>query len=153
MEALGTVLAAVSIVANATNADNKVLDEITRRMKGAGGTMILPSDLSLKNAIYASDGVRFARGFRTSGSNVAGRPFFEGMGEKACVSKEFPKIGEKSMAVYLDGMRVPFGLQGVNDMVRPEEILAIEAYPDVISAPGIWKTNDACAVVAFWTRR
>src|SRR5262249_11338290 len=45
MQQLGTMLAAVSIVANATVADNKVLDEITRRMKGAGGTLILPSDL------------------------------------------------------------------------------------------------------------
>jgi hypothetical protein len=153
MTQLGTMLAPVSIVANATIADNKVLDEVQRRMKGAGGTMILPSDLSLKNAIYASDGLRFARGFRTFGSSVQGRPFFQGMGEKACVSRDFPKIGEKSMIVYLDGIRVPFGLQGINDMVRPEEILAIEAYPDVISAPGLWKTNDACAVVAFWTRR
>jgi hypothetical protein len=57
------------------------------------------------------------------------------------------------MVVYLDGARVAFGLQGVNDAVRPEDILAVEAYPDVISAPAIWRTNDACAVVAFWTKR
>ena len=153
MEPLGTMLAPVSIVANATVADNKVLEAITQRQKAGGGTMILPSDLSLRNAIYAADGLRFARGFRTYGNTIQGRPFSEGIGQKACVSKDFPKVGEKSMVVYLDGVRVPFGLQGVNDMVRPEEILAIEAYPDVISAPGIWKTNDACAVVAFWTRR
>jgi hypothetical protein len=84
---------------------------------------------------------------------VQGRPFSQGFGMQPCVSRDFPKIGEKSLVVYLDGVRVPFGLQGLNDMVRPEEILAIEAYPDVISAPGIWRTNDACAVVAFWTRR
>ena len=31
-------------------------------------------------------------------------------------------------------------------------ILAIEAYPDVLSAPFLWRTNDACAVVAYWTK-
>lgn len=153
MTMLGTMLAPVSIVANATVADNKVLDAITLRLRGAGGTLILPSDLSLRNAVYASDALRFARGFRTNGSSVQGRPFSQGFGLQPCVSRDFPKIGEKAMVIYLDGVRVPFGLQGLNDMVRPEEILAIEAYPDVISAPGIWKTNDACAVIAVWTRR
>jgi hypothetical protein len=38
-------------------------------------------------------------------------------------------------------------------MVPVEDVLAVEAYPDVLSAPAQWRTNDACAVIAFWTRR
>jgi hypothetical protein len=147
------MLAAVSIVANASKADEAILDAILARMRSAWGTLVLPSDLSLKNAAYASDAVRWARGFRTWGSNVSGRPYSSGMGQAACISRDFIPPREKGMVVYLDGARVPFGLQGVNDAVRPEDILAVEAYPDVISAPAIWRTNDACAVVAFWTKR
>lgn len=147
------MLAAVSIVANASKADQAILDAILLRMRSAWGTLVLPSDLSLRNASFAGDAVRWARGFRTWGSTVTGRPYFSGMGQKACTSREVIPVGEKGMIVYLDGARVPFGLQGVNDAVRPEDILAVEAYPDVISAPTIWRTNDACAVVAFWTKR
>jgi hypothetical protein len=147
------MLAAVSIVANASKADQAVLDGILARMRSAWGTLVLPSDLSLKNAAYASDAVRWARGFRTWGSNVSGRPYSTGMGQSACTSREFIPPREKGMVVYLDGARMAFGLQGVNDAVRPEDILAVEAYPDVVSAPAIWRTNDACAVVAFWTKR
>ena len=147
------MLAAVSIVANASKADQAILDGILARMRSAWGTLVLPSDLSLKNAAYASDAVRWARGFRTWGSNVAGRPYSTAGGQAACLSRDFIPPREKGMVVYLDGARVAFGLQGVNDAVRPEDILAVEAYPDVISAPAIWRTNDACAVVAFWTKR
>jgi hypothetical protein len=28
----------------------------------------------------------------------------------------------------------------------------VGAYSDVESAPLLWRTNDACAVVAFWTK-
>lgn len=153
MERSPQVLEAVSIVANASTADRKTLAAVDQRIRAGSGTLILAGDLSLRNALYATDGLSYARGFRRTGSEVQARPFSQGISMQSCRSLEFPKIGTKTLVVYLDGVRVPFGLQGVNDMVRPEEILAIEAYPDVISAPGIWKTNDACAVVAFWTKR
>jgi hypothetical protein len=41
----------------------------------------------------------------------------------------------------------------LNSDVLPRQILAIEAYSDVITAPLLWRTNDACAVIAVWTRR
>jgi hypothetical protein len=41
----------------------------------------------------------------------------------------------------------------VNSLIPPGDVLAVEAYPDVTSAPLLWRTNDACAVVAFWTKR
>ena len=46
-------------------------------------------------------------------------------------------------------------LRNVPRAAREEghDILAIEAYPDVVSAPFIWRKNDTCAVVAVWTKR
>jgi hypothetical protein len=147
------MLAPVSIVANANKREQAVLDVVLERMRSAWGTLVLPSDLSLKNATWASDGIRWARGFRAFGSTVSGRPYSSGgVGLKPCTSRDFIPAGEKGLVVYLDGARM-ISLQSVNDAVRPSDILAIEAYPDVISAPAIWRTNDACAVVAFWTRR
>jgi hypothetical protein len=66
-----------------------------------------------------------------------------------------PRISrrQKFIAVYLDGGRLPGGLESINRMVPPSDILAIEAYPDVVSAPFIWRTNDACAVIAYWTKK
>lgn len=153
MDRLPQLLGPVSIVGKANAVERRVLEDIDQRMRAGNGTLIGSDNLSLRNAVYASDGVRFARGFRVSGSNVQGRPYSQGISIKSCESKDLVPVGEKSIAVYLDGVRVPFGLQGVNDLIRPQEILAIEAYPDVISAPGLWKTNDACAVIAFWTKR
>jgi hypothetical protein len=153
MDRLPQLLEPVSIVERARAAERAILDGIDQRMRAGGGTLITADNPSLRNATWASDGLRFARGFRTRGSEVQGRPYTKGFAPQPCRSVDFPGIGEKSLAVYLDGVRVPFGLQGVNDLVRPEEILAIEAYPDVLSAPGIWQTSDACAVVGFWTKR
>ena len=67
-----------------------------------------------------------------------------------------PRTGRtlrKVVAIYLDGTRMPGGLESINRMVPVSDILAIEAYPDVLSAPFIWRTNDACAVIAYWTKR
>jgi hypothetical protein len=153
LERRAVMLAPVSIVANANKREQAVLDMVVARMRSAWGTLVLPSDLSLKNATWASDGIRWARGFRAFGSSVSGRPYSSGgVGLKPCTSTDFIPAGEKGMIVYLDGVRM-ISLQALNDAVRPDQILAIEAYPDVISAPGIWRTNDACAVVAFWTRK
>lgn len=56
-----------------------------------------------------------------NGAEVQGRPYSQGISMRACTSKDYIPIGDKGIAVYLDGVRVPFGLQGVNDLVRPDE--------------------------------
>jgi hypothetical protein len=64
-----------------------------------------------------------------------------------------PKAWQKVVAIYLDGSRLPGALEALNRMVPPSDILAVEAYPDVMSAPFLWRTRDACAVVAYWTKK
>jgi hypothetical protein len=60
---------------------------------------------------------------------------------------------QKTIALYVDGERLRGGLAALNDFVPVKDILAIETYPDVMSAPFIWRSNDACAVIAVWTKK
>ena len=55
--------------------------------------------------------------------------------------------------MYLNGLRVVGGLAGLRAAVTMRDILAVEAYQDISSAPVEWRTNDACAVLAIWSSR
>jgi hypothetical protein len=55
--------------------------------------------------------------------------------------------------VYLDGARVAGGLPELRTAISMRDVLAMEAYQDIATAPVEWRTNDACAVLAIWTRR
>jgi hypothetical protein len=142
------VLDPVSVVDKSTGADRKVLNEIALRMRVASGTLILASDLALRNATQAGEAVHSARGFSYKSATV-----YEARNQcRSTPQDTIRRRGRKEIAVYLDGVRMPAGLRSVNNLVPPGDILAIEAYPDVISAPFLWRTNDACAVIAFWTK-
>ena len=150
LQRIAQLLDPVTVLAASSNADRAVLAAIEKRMRVSSGTLIRADNLSLRNATEASQGLTAARGFTYKGlTKVEARPF--GLSGAPCATDK--KIGNKEVAIYLDGERYPGGLQMINDAIRPTEILAIEAYPDVISAPFLWRTNDACAVVAFWTKR
>jgi hypothetical protein len=114
--------------------DLKVLDAIVARNRVSNGTMFLPGNIYLENALVVGDVLRAASGF--SG------------GPRGC---RF--VRGKRLAVYLDGSRVLSGLAGLNDLIPIHQVLAVEAYPDAVSAPFLWRTTDACAVIAVWTKR
>lgn len=130
--------------------NQKILKDIGDRMRVASGTLIDSDNLSLRNATLPSEAIVAAKGFSYKSTTV-----FEARNGCRSIGRadSLPKVGSKQIAIYLDGARFRGGLQVLNDMVKPWDILAIEAYPDVLSAPFLWRTNDACAVVAFWTRR
>ena len=44
-------------------------------------------------------------------------------------------------------------LAGLDTLVPIGEVLAIEAFPDVTSAPFVMRPHDACAVVAVWLKK
>lgn len=150
MQRVAQKLAAVEITAPLSNKDSLVLREIERRLRVANGSVLTADDLAVRNATVASDALGMARGFRKKSMTVV-------EGRTGCKSirsaDSLLPAGSKAVAVYLDGTKMPGGLESINRMVPPSDILAVEAYPDVISAPFIWRTNDACAVIAFWTRR
>jgi hypothetical protein len=154
-------LSPVSVI---SSRDSVVLHDIEARMRVASGTLITADNLSVRNATYATDAVRIARGFTwKSPTRVVTRGTSRsGKGSARCESlpsadsivstlsvRTIPKV----VVVYLNGTRLPGGLESINRMVPKDDILAIEAYPDVLSAPSLWRTNDACAVIGFWTKR
>ena len=156
-------LEAVNVVGKAGH-DVKVLQGIQERSRVSAGTMILPGNWVLETALQPSDVVRVARGFTIkSETRVEGRPYMTAGGKlMPCQSRETDipnnrrstgEIDGKEVAVYVDGERWWGGLTTVNEALRAREILAAEAYPEVSSAPFLWRTNDACAVIAFWTKR
>ena len=60
----------------------------------------------------------------------------------------------EKIGVYVNGVRAIEGIEVLDAIARPDQVLAVEAYPDVMSAPFEWRTGDGtCAVVAMWTRR
>jgi hypothetical protein len=149
-----------SVLVKATGAphDSAVVAGIKFRLRTANGTYIAADNLAVRNSIEASDGIAAATGFVWKGkTSVTARPYSRGFVLADCNSlptgDTVLQSGNKTVAIYLDGSRVPGGLEMINRMVPPSDILAIEAYPDVISAPFLWRTNDACAVIAFWTKR
>jgi hypothetical protein len=138
--------------------DSATIRDIEARLRMANGTLIRAADLAVRNSVEASDAIRAAHGFRWRGpTKVAARPYVVGFATKECESvvhiDTLKKVTTKEVAIYLDGTRLPGGLETVNRLVLPSDILAIEAYPDVVSAPFLWRTNDTCAVIAFWTKR
>jgi hypothetical protein len=148
-----TMLDPVSVVEKSMGPDRKTLNDIALRMRTAGGTLILASDLSLRNATRPSDPLPSARGFFLRKNGYEARPFSLKGALRPCQAVERVSPGDKAIAIYLDGVRMPMGLQAVNSLIPPADILAIEAYPEVASAPFLRRTNDACAVVAFWTKK
>jgi hypothetical protein len=59
----------------------------------------------------------------------------------------------KSLAIYIDGGRFAGGLEELGTMVSMRDVLAIEAYPDMMNVPAQWQSTNTCAVVAIWTKR
>jgi hypothetical protein len=156
LERTPVMLDAVTVIGKAGR-ETRILSDILSRSSVAAGTTFLPGNSWLKAAETPTDVLRAARGFTQKGfAKVEGRPYVTKGGTlSACQSKsaDAPAANDKSVAIYLDGLRYPAGLEALNNDVLPRQILAIEAYPDVMSAPSVWRTNDACAVVAVWTHR
>jgi len=122
-----------------------VLKEVLRRKRASFGTTFMPGSPAFVFAQHTADVLREARGFSyRSPTEVYGRAQSRGGRILPCA-----KVG-----VYVNGMRIPDGFAGLEDIAPVSEVLAVEAYPDMLHAPMQWKTMDGtCAVVLVWTRR
>jgi hypothetical protein len=135
------LLDAVSVVGKMSG-DIKTLSGIAERRRTSFGTVFLPGNEYLTTALYPTDVVRAARGFTYLSIDSVRARGCSGIGSKG-----------KSVVVYIDGIRFAGGLPDLSGAVTMKDVLAIEAYPDIVSAPFLWRTNDACAVIAVWTKR
>lgn len=130
--------------------DVKILEGIQQRMLTSHGTYFGPGNEYLAYALFPGDVVRAATGFSYKGPTkiLARAPACSTMVSN--ISKS--AAGVKHIAIYLDGMKQPGGLETVANMIPMKDVLAIEAYPEITSAPFLWRTNDACAVIAIWSK-
>jgi hypothetical protein len=122
----------------------KVLNDIVARGRTSGGTMFLPGNVWLQSALYPADVISAARGFGYLGMDKVRVRGCNG------ISSFGPP---KKLVIYIDGGRFAGTFAELGTFVNMRDVLAIEAYPDVISIPAQWRTSDACAVVAVWTKR
>jgi hypothetical protein len=160
MAALPQPLEAARVVAPRYLKDDQVIRGILERNRIAAGTMFLPGNPWLRDALYPADVVRAARGFRyMNPTTIAARLGCVLAGDgipRVPTGKIKPKLGiaeQPTIALYVDGERLRGGLPALNDFVPIKDILAIETYPDAMSAPFIWRSTDACAAIAVWTRK
>jgi hypothetical protein len=87
---------------------------------------------------------------------VEARPYVQSFQTLKCFNTTQADAGRgnrKEIAMYVDGQRYKDDLSGLDRILLPGQVFAAELYPDVVSAPFIWRTPDACAVIAFWTKR
>ncbi len=147
-------LEAVNVVGKA-NRDVKVLAGIAERMRAGAGTALLPGNSWLVGAFDPSDAFRGARGFLQKGQfSFEARPYVRNGALVPCGTTTLPPSGGgKAIAIFVDGARYPAGVEQLNNDLRMDQVLAMELYPDVISAPFIYRSSATCAVIAVWTRR
>ncbi|MEO7457245.1 MAG: carboxypeptidase regulatory-like domain-containing protein [Gemmatimonadaceae bacterium] len=139
------LLDAVTVIGKPTG-DIKVLSELVKRNRASAGTMFLPGNVWLESALYPADVLRAARGFRYMS--------LDKVRARGCDMSGAGGMGRgKSLVVYIDGMRFAGGFEELGTAVTMREVLAIEAYPDMISVPAQWRSTDTCAVIAIWTKR
>ena len=134
----------------------KILSAIAGRRRTSVGSVFLPGDPYLDSSYDPADVARAAPGFRYVSAEVL---LSSGCGFRSPPPNEPTMPGgpvharTRTLAVYLDGARVVGGLPELRTAVTMRDVLAIEAYQDISLAPLEWRTNDACSVLAIWTKR
>lgn len=132
------ILDAVSVIGT-PGRSLKTLSEIAERRKTSFGTFFMPGNSWLQTALYPADVLRAARGFTYISDRV--------VKARGCAYQS------GKLVVYLDGNRFPLGFEELVNQLPVKDILAIEAYPDMLAVPAQWRTGDACAVVVVWSKR
>ena len=136
--------------------DAKILGAIASRRSTSLGTVFLPGNVYLESSYDPADALRAATGFRYVSPEVllsSGCGFRYPPAEAPPIETGPARARARRLAVYLDGARVAGGLAELRTAVTMRDILAMEAYQDIASAPMEWRTNDACSVLAIWTKR
>ena len=128
------------------------LQEVLQRKRLGGATVFLPGSPALRSATFTSDVFKEARGFTYEGpTKINGRRSALG-GNRPC----------SGTGVFVNGLKQAEGFTGLDGLVPPDDVLAIEAYADINFAPvqyrglGIGKLRGSdpapCAVVLVWTK-
>ena len=118
--------------------ETKILRDVLFRKRFGAGTVFMPGSDYLKDADQIGDVLRGARGFHYVNPNrVSGR--------QPCTTNG------KRLKLYINGNPFPGTLEDLNSMISINNVMAVEAYPDGMSAPPLWGMDHPCAVIAVWT--
>jgi hypothetical protein len=121
---------------------SRFLEEFAeRKRRAAGGTFYGPAELERRNALYVTDILRTTAGMRVTpsrgfGNLVRGR-------------------GNCSPAVFLDGMPLYEGANELDQIVRPNDLMAMEVYQALGNLPAQYAglQSNGCGAIALWTKR
>ena len=134
----------------------KILSAIASRRTTSVGSVFLRGNEWLESALDPADVVRGAMGFKYVSPEVilaSGCGFKYPPADRPTFASATAQGRTKTLVVYLNGARVVGGLPELQTAVNMREVLAVEAYQDIANAPMEWRTFDACAVLAIWTKR
>ncbi len=137
-------LETVRVMGSPSRAHRALADVLERKRLGFG-SIFLAGQPSLAGATRITDVFREARGFRylNSADSVVARGT-GALGGTTC----------DRIAVYINGDRwLRASLRDVSDMIPARDVLAVEAYSDMMFVPAEWRTGDSCAVVSVLTKR
>ncbi len=112
------VLAPVSVYTAPVRASS----EFAIRRRQGSGVFLSGETLARRTSTYLANALAGTAGFRIIGTNNIGQPVLGGRSNCTPVT-------------FLDGFRVPEGINGVERWVRPTEIGAVEVYADGVNAP------------------
>jgi len=119
------------------------------RQRGGMGAYMTADRIELLHPLRTVDIFRYMRGFivrQTSAGPVVVGTRGTGLGNRDCIP-----------TVYLDGMAMVShnakDQHDAIDMIRPDDILAVEAYAGPASIPAEYNPlGSACGVILVWTR-
>ncbi len=112
------VLAPVSVY----SAPARASSEFAMRQRQGFGVFLTGAELARRTSTFLANALAGTAGFRIIGTNNNGQPVLGGRSNCTPVT-------------FLDGFRVPEGINGIERWVRPSEIGAVEAYADGVNAP------------------
>ncbi len=112
------VLAPVSVYSAPVRASS----EFAIRRRQGSGVFLSGEELARRTSSYLANALAGTAGFRIIGTNNIGQPVLGGRSNCTPVT-------------FLDGFRVPEGINGIERWVRPTEIGAVEVYADGVNAP------------------
>ncbi|MBC7896104.1 MAG: carboxypeptidase regulatory-like domain-containing protein [Cytophagaceae bacterium] len=117
--------------------------EFLARKKLGFGTFLDEEDIEKRNPMFVSDVLRVVPGVTVLPGGFGGSVRFRNTGGFAqyCVP-----------AVFIDGMQVfDISSLGLETVVSPEIVRAIEVYPRPLQVPAQYRTTNGCGSLVIWT--
>ncbi len=149
-----TLLAPVEVVALAPPRTSPILDNMEYRRTHGFGIRISRQEIENRNPLHVTDILAETPGVRVDrqGSGSMRRVIHLGPPVPG------PKGGDCPVQIFLDGMLATRDVAGgdvtVDDLVRPQEVEAIEIFKGLATVPAEFlNPQSRCGVIAIWTKR